>query len=131
MTSLVTIRERGTITEIKCGIMKLAGLPGCVLGQLMELSPDVKGLVIGFTETEVLALTLGPESSLSVGQRVDVRQQPLRVAVGPRWVGRVVSPLGEPLDGGPRPEGDALQPLFREAPGVMERAPVEDRKSVV
>ena len=124
-TSPVTIREVGTITEIRRGIIKLSGLPGCVLGQLIELSPDVRGFVVGFTEMEVLALILGPESSLSVGQRVDVRQQPLRLAVGPQLFGRVVSPLGEPLDGGPRPDGDALRALFQEAPGILERTPVE------
>ena len=74
--SRVEIREVGVITEIKRGVVKLSGLPTCIMGQLIELAPGVLGFVIGFTDTEVLALTLGQEAALSVGQQVDVRQQP-------------------------------------------------------
>ena len=121
----IEIREVGTITEIKRGIVKLAGLPTCIMGQLIELGRGVRGFVIGFTEAEVLALTLGNESELSVGQRVDVRQQPLRLPVGRRLMGRVVSPLGEPLDGDPAPAAEAMRPMFQEATSIMARSPVE------
>ena len=90
----VEIREVGTITEVKRGIVKLSGLPSCILGQLIELGGGMRGFVIGFTETEVLALTLDQEGHLAVGQRVAVRQQPLRIPVGPQLLGRMVSPLG-------------------------------------
>ncbi|MBI2001616.1 MAG: hypothetical protein HYS69_10630, partial [candidate division NC10 bacterium] len=60
------IREEGTITEVKRGVVKLSGLPTCIQGQLLELGRGVQGLVIGFTETEVLALTLGRDAALSV-----------------------------------------------------------------
>jgi len=121
----VDIREVGTITEIKRGIVKLSGLPSCAVGQLIEFGRDVRGFVIGFTETEVLALILGRESGLSVGDRVDVRQQPLRLPVGAQLMGRVVSPLGEPLDGGAVPEAEVMRPMFQDAPGIMARTPVE------
>ncbi len=123
--SRVDIREIGTITEIKRGVVKLSGLPTCILGQLIELGQGVLGFVIGFTDTEVLALTLGQESALSVGQQVDVRQQPLRVPVGPELIGRILSPLGEPLDGEEKPKTTVLRPMFQEAPGIMQRTPVE------
>lgn len=119
------VREVGTITEIKRGIVKLTGLPTCIMGQLIELSRGVRGFVIGFTEAEVLALTLGDESELSVGRQVDVRQQPLRLPVGTALLGRMVSPLGEPLDGQSSPVADVLRPMFQEAPGIMARSPVE------
>ncbi|MBI4341369.1 MAG: F0F1 ATP synthase subunit alpha [Candidatus Omnitrophica bacterium] len=121
----VDIREVGTITEIRRGVVKLSGLPTCIMGQLIELGRGVLGFVVGFTESEVLALTLGDESELAVGQQVDVRQQPLRLPVGPQLLGRVVSPLGEPLDGEPAPAADAMRPMFQEAPGIMARTPVE------
>lgn len=121
----VEIRELGTITEIKRGIVKLAGLPGCIMGQLIELGRGAHGFVIGFTDTEVLALTLGQESELSVGQQVEVRQRPLRLRVGEALLGRIVSPVGEPLDGEPRPVTDTFRPMFQEAPGIMVRTPVE------
>ena len=119
------IREEGTITEVKRGVVKLSGLPTCIQGQLLELGRGVQGLVIGFTETEVLALTLGRDAALSVGQRVSVRQQPLRLPVGTSLIGRVLSPLGDPLDGEPAPVTEATQPMFQEAPGIMARTPVE------
>ncbi len=124
-TSPVEVREVGTITEVKKDIVKINGLPTCIMGQLVELGRGVRGFVIGFTDTEVYALTLGDESELSVGQRVDVRQQPLRVPVGAGLLGRVVSPLGEPLDGQPQPETEAMRPMFQDAPGIMVRTPVE------
>ena len=120
----VDVREVGTITELKRGIVKLSGLPTCIMGQLIELGRGARGFVIGFTETEVLALTLGQESDLAVGQRVDVRQQPLRLCVGRQLLGRIVSPLGEPLDGAPMPEAEAMRPMFQDAPGVMMRTPI-------
>ncbi len=123
--SRVDIREVGVITEIKGGVVKLSGLPSCTMGQLIELGDAARGFVIGFTDTEVLALIVGSESALAVGQRVDVRQQALRVPVGPELLGRVVTPLGEPLDGGPMPGASALCALFQEAPGIMVRLPVE------
>jgi len=124
-TSGVDIREVGTITEIRRGIVKLTGLPSCVLGQLIELGPDTRGFIVGFTETEVLALVLGQGADLSVGSRVVVRQQPLRIGVGLQLLGRVVSAVGDPLDGGPPPAAAAERPIFQEAPGIMARAPVE------
>ncbi len=121
----VIIRETGTITEVRQGIVKLSGLPGCVMGQLIELGPEAQGFIIGFTEAEALALLLGAEASLTVGQRVEVSHQPLRVSVGPALLGRMVSPLGKALDGESDPTAEARQPMFQQAPGVMERAPVE------
>lgn len=121
----VDIREVGTIVEIRRGIVKLEGLPSCVLGQLIELGPEARGFVVGFTETEVLALLLGSGTGLSVGSRVAVRQQPLRIGVGAGLLGRVVSALGDPLDGQPAPAVEAMRPMFQEAPSIMARVPVE------
>ena len=121
----VEVREMGTITEVKRGVVKLSGLPSCILGQLIQLNRNVPAFVVGFTETEVLALILGQESGLMVGQHVDVRQQPLRLPVGRQLLGRVISPLGEPMDGGPSPEAKVMRPMFQEAPSIMDRTPVE------
>ena len=121
----VEVRETGTITEVKRGVVKLSGLPSCILGQLIQLNRNVRAFVVGFTDTEVFALVLGQESELAVGQRVEVRQLPLRLPVGRQLLGRVVSPLGEPLDGSPVPEPETMRPIFQEAPGITDRTPVE------
>lgn len=121
----IDIRQSGVITEIKRGVVKLSGLPTCIMGQLLELTAGVQGFVIGFTDKEVLALTLGREADLSVGQTVSVRQQPLRIPVSEELLGRVVSPLVEPMDGLPALPSPTLRALFCEAPGIMMRSPVE------
>lgn len=123
--SPVEIREGGTITEVKRGVVKLTGLPTCIMGQVLTLGRHARALVVGFTADEVLALTLGGDEELAVGQRVEVRQQPLRLGVGEALLGRVVAALGEPLDGEPAPVLTATRPVFAEAPGIMTRTPVE------
>ncbi len=122
--SIIDVRQVGTITEIKRGIVKLQGLPGCVMGQLVELGPLTQGLVVGFTDEDVSLLVLGAEAELSVGQRVAVHQQPWRLGVGEALMGRIVSALGEPLDGKPVPVTDTLLPVFHDAPSVMQRIPI-------
>ncbi len=124
MPSMVDIRERGTITEITRGVVTLTGLPSCALGQVLDLTPRTQGWVVGFTETHVMAVTLGPPIDLAVGQTVEVRQQPLRLPVGTGWLGRALSPLGQPLDGEPLPIIEAERPLFGPAPGIQDREPI-------
>jgi F-type H+-transporting ATPase subunit alpha len=123
-TPLIDVQQLGTITEIKRGIVKLTGLPVCVMGQLVELGPRARGLVVGFTDDEVDALVLEPDADLAVGQRVTVHQQPWRLRVGSALLGRLLSPLGEPLDGQPVPALEADVPVFGEAPGIMQRTPI-------
>jgi len=122
---LIDVQQRGTITEIRRGIVKLSGLPVCVMGQLIELGSRARGLVIGFTDEDVEALMLESDATLAVGQRITVQQRPWRLGVGPALLGRLLSPLGEPLDGRPRPVHATAVPVFREAPGIMQRTPIE------
>ncbi len=122
---MATVRELGTIIEIKRGVVKLSGMPSCVMGQLVSLTSETKALVVGFTDHEVLALALGDETTLSVGQTVETAAEPLRVPAGPALLGRVVSALGVPRDGGPALASAQTEPLFRDAPGILARTPVE------
>ena len=121
---MAEVREVGTVTEIKRGVVKLSGMPSCVMGQLVALTRETKGLVVGFTDLEVLALVLGDETCLSVGQIVEASPEPLRVPAGPALLGRVVSALGEPRDGGAALAASETEPLFRDAPGILARTPV-------
>jgi len=119
------IKDTGTIQEIKKGIVKITGLTNCVNGQLVELHPSIKGLVIGFSEREVLALVLGDDTKLTIGDTVYSEEGVFKMPVGKNFIGRVINTFAVPLDGKGNIQEDDFYPIFIEAPGVMERQPVE------
>jgi len=119
------IRDTGTIQEIKKGIVKITGLTNCVNGQLVELRSNIKGLVIGFSEREVLALVLGDDTKLTIGDTVYSEEGVFRMPVGKNFIGRVIDTFAVPSDGKGNIREDDFYPIFIEAPGVMERQPVE------
>ncbi|MCK9555391.1 F0F1 ATP synthase subunit alpha [bacterium] len=121
---LVEIKDTGEIREIKKGIVKLSGLPFCINGQLVELGQNLRGMVIGFTDKNVVALALGDETSLSVGDTVYAESDIFEVPVGPNLIGRTVNAFGEPIDDMGKIEQEDSYPIFREAPGVMDRSPI-------
>lgn len=120
------IREVGIVKEVKYGIVKIDGLPSCVYGQLVQFPRGVKGMVIGFNPSEVNAIVLGQESKVSVGDVVGSLAELVNIPVGDGFLGRIVNSLGEPLDN----KGDIVPsdffPVFREAPGVMDREPITE-----
>lgn len=118
------IKEIGSVKEVKKGIAKIAGFGSCINGQLIEFSSGLKGLVIGFNEEEVLGLILGEESSIALGEKVFAQQEILGVGTGEEVLGRVVGSLGEPYDGKGKVNPRTFSPIFREAPGVMDRIPI-------
>ena len=97
----------------------------CVNGQLVELHSNIKGLVIGFSEKEVLALVLGDDTKLTIGDVVYAEEGVFRMPVGNNFIGRVVNSFGIPCDEKGRIQEDDFYPIFIEAPGVMERQPIE------
>ncbi len=121
------IKEVGTIREIKTAIASIVGLPSCLYGQMVHLPGELKGMVIEFNEEEVKVLILGDETRLRSGDRAESRGEPFKLPVGDRFVGRIVNGLAKPCDGRGKIEPDDFYPVFRVAPGVMERIPVEDQ----
>ena len=120
----VEVRQLGTVVQVRRGVVVLDGLSSCVAGQLIQLGPRARGLVIGFRDHEALALLLDARADLVVGQRVETSQEPWRLGVGEALLGRIVSPLGEPLDGAPAPAASSMGAVFRQAPGILQRMPV-------
>lgn len=120
------IKEVGTVKEVKRAVATIEGLPSCLYGQMVRFPHDLLGMIIGFDEKEVMALLFGDETELRSGDQVVSRAEPFRVAVGEHFLGRIVNALGQPRDGGPRIEPGDFHPVFRVAPGVMERIPVSD-----
>lgn len=120
------IKEVGTVKEVKYGIIKIDGLPSCVYGQLVEFESGTKGMVIGFNYKEVLAIVFNREVRVSVGDGVSSLAELLTVPVGEGFLGRIVNSLAEPIDGKGNIESNGFNPVFAEAPGVMEREPITE-----
>ena len=118
------IKDVGTVKEIKGGVIKIGGLASCVNGQLIELAPDLMGMVIGFTKKEVLVLVLGDENKVHIGDTVYGEEGVFEIPVGSNFLGRVVNTFGQPLDGRGKIEGIDSYPIFRNAPGVLDRVPI-------
>ncbi len=118
------IKDVGTVREIKGGVIKIDGLASCVNGQLIELAPDLSGMVIGFTKRDVLVLALGDENKVHIGDTVYGQEGVFEVPVGNNFLGRVVNTFGQPLDGKGSVEGVDTYPIFRNAPGVLDRTPI-------
>ncbi|MBI3011393.1 MAG: F0F1 ATP synthase subunit alpha [Candidatus Omnitrophica bacterium] len=118
------VHEVGQVTSIREFIIKVKGLPSCMNGQQVELTHGDRGMVMGFTEEHVLVLTFGNKARVRAGDEVHSRGEPFMIPVGEAFIGRVVSSLGEPLDGQGPIVAEASNPIFREAPGVLERVPV-------
>ena len=120
----LTPREVGTITRIATGIAKVSGLPGVGFEEVLKFPGDLYGIAFNVDEDEIGVVLLGDYSQLHAGDEVERRQHVMDVPVGDGLIGRIVNPLGRPLDGmGPVVSGARL-PVERSAPHIMDRAPV-------
>lgn len=121
------IRETGLIREVRKGIAYVSGLSACIYGELVELgNRSVKGIVVGFNEDEVLTFILGNEQDVILGEEVRSQSEALEIPVGEDFIGRMVNCLGNECDGKGEIKPAALYPVFRQAPGVMERVPISE-----
>jgi len=117
-------REVGTIASISTGIARVSGLPGVGCDELVEFPGGVSGIAFNVDEDEIGVVLLGEYSHLDAGDDVERTGRVMDVAVGEGLLGRVIDPLGRPLDGdGPVAAGERL-PIERPAPPIMDRAPV-------
>src|SRR5580693_431361 len=123
-TPALTPREVGTITSVATAIAKVSGLPGVGFDELVMFPGDLLGIAFNVDEHEIGVVLLGECSQLHVGDEVKRTGRVMDVAVGEGLLGRVIDPLGRPLDeAGPLAASDRL-PIERPAPPIMDRAPV-------
>lgn len=120
----VSISEVGRVKEIKQAIVKVEGLQNCMLGQLVTFTNGMKGFVMGFNQSEVLVLLLGLSKGIKAGNEVFLREESFKIPVGKNFLGRIINSLCEDLDGKGAIEEDASADIFREAPAVLDREPV-------
>ncbi len=121
----VSISEVGRVKEIKQAIVKVEGLQNCMLGQLVTFVNGMKGFVMGFNQNEVLVLLLGPSKGIKAGTEVSLREETFKIPVGKQFLGRIINSLCGSLDGKGSIEEDSLADIFRDAPAVLDRAPVD------
>lgn len=120
----LTPKEVGTITSVATGIAKVSGLPGVGFDERVTFPGDVPGIAFNVDEDEIGVVLLGEYWDLHAGDEVLRTGRVMDVAVGDGLLGRVIDPLGRPLDGkGPFVASQRL-PIERPAPHIMDRAPV-------
>ena len=119
------LSDVGTVQRVGNGVATLSGLPGARTDELVTFPTGVQGMVLDLEHEEIDAILLGPDEGIRGGDLVTRTGKRLRVPVGRGLLGRVVSPLGEPLDAQGAVQESEWRHLERDAPGIMERAPVD------
>jgi len=121
------VSEVGTVIQTGDGIAEIYGLERVMAGELLELPGEVAGIALNLEEDKVGAVLFGSYENIKEGDEVRRTKRIMSVPVGEEIMGRVVDPLGRPLDGrGPIDTGGKFSPLERIAPGVMDRQPVRE-----
>jgi len=114
----------GVIREIGDGVARIEGLGDAMLNEMIDLGHGITGLALNLDETEVAVIIMGDYTQLREGDEVRTTAKLLQVPVGKGLLGRVVSTLGEPLDGKGPVASDVAYPVEKIAPGIIRRSPV-------
>ncbi|MHB1215181.1 MAG: alternate F1F0 ATPase, F1 subunit alpha [Thiobacillus sp.] len=117
-------REVGTITSIATGIAKVSGLPGVGFDEVLKFPGDMYGIAFNVDEAEIGVVLLGDYWHLHAGDEVERRGHVVDVPVGDGLIGRIINPMGRPLDGKGAVLSGTRLPVERPAPSIMDRAPV-------
>ncbi len=114
----------GVIREVGDGVARIEGLSDAMLNEMIDLGKGITGLALNLDETEVGVVILGDYTQLEEGDEVRATGRLLQVPVGKGLLGRVVTTLGEPLDGKGPVQSDVAYPVEKLAPGIIRRRPV-------
>ena len=119
------VEEVGQVLEVGDGIARIYGLTNCMAGEMLDFGRDVYGLALNLEENNIGAVILGDYLHISEGDEVLRTGRVLEVPAGKALIGRVVNPLGQPMDGKGPVETDRSRKLEFKAPGVIYRQPVK------
>src|SRR5579864_6965220 len=122
----VSREEVGTVVECGDGIARVEGLPSAMANELLEFENGIRGIALNLDIREIGVVILGEFSGIEEGQRVRRTGEVLSVPVGDSFLGRMVGPLGEPLDGLGEITNTTLRTLEVQAPSVVQRQPVHE-----
>jgi F-type H+-transporting ATPase subunit alpha len=117
-------REVGEVVSVSTGIVKVSGLPGAGFEELLKFPKNLSGIAYNIDENEIGVILLGEDTLLNAGDEVVRTGRVMDIPVGNSLLGRVINPLGEPVDGkGPIDDAQRL-PIERPAPPIMDRSAV-------
>jgi F-type H+-transporting ATPase subunit alpha len=119
-------QEVGTITSIATGIAKVSGLPSVGFEEVLKFPCDIYGIAFNIDEDEIGVVLLGDYWHLQAGDEVERRGHVVDVPVGEGLIGRIINPMGLPLDGKGRVNSSARLPVERPSAAIMDRAPVSE-----
>lgn len=123
----VKFEEVGTVLTIGDGVARIYGLTNVTENELIEFENGVMAVAMNLEEDNVGAVLLGPSEGIKEGMSVKRTNRIASILVNENMLGRVINPLGVPIDGGPAIEGEKfMMPLDRKAPGVIYRQPVNE-----
>ncbi len=117
-------REVGTVISVSAGIVKVSGLPGVGFEELLKFPGGLFGIAYNIDEDEIGAILLGEDSLLNAGDEVERTGRVMDIPVGDSLIGRVINPLGEPVDGKSSIAFKQRLPIERPAHAIMDRATV-------
>jgi len=120
------LAEVGTVLQVGDGIARVYGLESAVATEMLEFEHGVTGIAFNLEEDNVGAALLGDWEKVAEGQTVRRTGRVASVPVGDDLIGRIVNPLGQPVDGGAPIKATETRPLEFKAPGVVDRQPVKE-----
>jgi F-type H+-transporting ATPase subunit alpha len=120
------LTEVGTVLSVADGIARVYGLENCMSFEMLELPHEVVGLALNLESDNVGAVLFGPWEQIVEGDTVKRTGQLLEIPVGEELLGRIVDPLGRPLDGKGDIATTQMRPAEFKAPGVVQRQPVKE-----
>lgn len=124
--SQISVEETGTVTYVGDGVARADGLENAMAGELLEFSNGVYGMAQNLESNDVGIVILGSYTGIREGDTVKRTGRIMEVPVGDALLGRVVDPLGRPIDGLGEIKTDKTRPIEHKAPGVMERKSVSE-----
>src|SRR5919112_214927 len=116
----------GRVLEVGDGIARISGLPDAAVNELLEFEGGAVGLALNLDEESIGAVVLGDVSGIQEGQAVRATGRILSIPVGDALLGRVVNPLGQPIDAKGPLGTDQTRRLEVQAPGITGRKPVDE-----
>lgn len=120
----VQVSDVGTVIQVGDGIARVYGLAEAMAGELLEFPGEIYGMVLNLEEDNIGCVILGPYTGIKEGDTVKRTGRIVSVPVGDSLIGRVVNPLGQPMDGKGPIASDKFRPIERVAPGVITRKSV-------